>query len=213
LEKLRSYAEEAIKYAQQLVLMQHNKGNGWQPFKGFQVHDKVWLEGKNLQLSHPSAKLAAKWYGLFTVSKVISPVVYQLVLPMSWKIFNTFHVSLLSPYKEMGQHGSNFTEPPLELIKGVKEYEVESILGQQTYGWWKKKQYLVKWKGYSDMHNSWELAKNVNAPELVKEYHACHPAQIRKLSYKKGAKPYNRTMPSIPVYISSSELYDYNFSA
>ena len=120
------------------------------------------------------------------MSKVISPVVYQLVLPMSWKILNTFHASLLSPYKEMGEHGPNFTEPPPELIEGAEEYEVESILGQCTYGQWKKKKYLVKWKGYSDAHNSWELAKNVNAPELVKEYHRCQPAQVRETSYKRG---------------------------
>ena len=192
------------------LTLQCNKTNWRRPFQGFQVNDKVWLEGKNLRLSHPSAKLAAKRYGPFTVSKVISPVVYQLVLPTSWKIFNTFHASLLSPYKEMGEHGPNFMEPPPELIKGAEEYKVESILGQCTYGRWKKKQYLVKWKGYSDAHNSWELAENVNAPELVKEYHGRQPTQVREVTYKRGRKPYERTMPSIPLRISNSELADYN---
>jgi hypothetical protein len=56
------------------------------------------LEGTNLHLSHPTAKLAPKRYGPFQVTKVISPVVYQIKLPIGWKIFNTFHVSLLSPY-------------------------------------------------------------------------------------------------------------------
>ena len=101
-------------------------------------------------------------------------------------------------------------EPPPELIKGAEEYEVESILGQRTYGRWKKKQYLVKWKGYSDAHNSWELAENVNTPELVQEYHARRPAQTRELSYKRGRKPYERAMPSIPLRISNSELANYN---
>ena len=83
---------------------------------------------------HLSAKLATKWYGPFIVSKVILPVVYQLVLPTSWKIFNTFHASLLLSYKETGEHGPNFMEPPSKLIKGAEEYEVKSILGQCTYG-------------------------------------------------------------------------------
>ena len=96
-------------------------------------------------------------------------------------------------------------------IEGAEEYEVESILGQRTYGQWKKKQYLVKWKGYSDAHNSWELAENVNAPELVKEYHGRQPAQTREITYKRGRKPYKRAMPSIPLRISNSELADYNF--
>ena len=111
----------------------------------------------------------------------------------------------------MDEHGPNFTEPPPELIEGAEEYEVESILGQRTYGRWKKKQYLVKWKGYSNAHNSWEPAENVNAPELVKEYHGCQPAQARETSYKRGRKPYERAMPSIPLHISNSELADYNF--
>ena len=64
LEELRGRAQEAIKHAQQLVLLQHNKTNGQQPFQGFQVNDKVWLKGKNLRLSHPLAKLAMKRYVL-----------------------------------------------------------------------------------------------------------------------------------------------------
>ena len=88
---------------------------------------------------------------------------------------------------------------------------MESILGQRTYGRWKKKQYLVKWKGYSDAHNSWEPAENVNAPELVKEYHGRQPARARETSYKRGRKLYERTMPSIPLCIFNSELADYNF--
>ena len=110
----------------------------------------------------------------------------------------------------MGEHGPNFMEPPPELIEGAEEYKVESILGQRTYGWWRKKQYLVKWKGYSDVHNSWEPAENVNAPELVQEYHASQPAQARELLYKRGRKPYERAMPSIPLHISNSEPADYN---
>lgn len=63
------------------------------------------------------------------VTKVISPVVYRLQLPPSWKVFDTFHVSLLSPYKETEQHGTNFLEPPPEVVEGTEEYEVEVILG------------------------------------------------------------------------------------
>ena len=81
-----------------------------------------------------------------------------------------FHASLLSPYRETDEHGVNFLEPPPNMIEGEEEYEVEQILGQCTYGCCKKKQYLIKWKGYSAMHNSWEPAKNIHAPELVKRY-------------------------------------------
>ena len=42
-------------------------------------------------------------------------------------------------------------------------------------------QYLIKWKGYSDAHNSWEPKENVNAPTLLAAYHEWNTAAIRKL--------------------------------
>jgi hypothetical protein len=68
---------------------------------------------------------------------------YHLTLPPSWKIHNIFHVSLLTPYKEMEEHGMNFTEPSPELIKEHEEYEVEQILASRLFGRWKKLQYLI----------------------------------------------------------------------
>ena len=43
--------------------------------------------------------------GPFTITNVTSHVAYQLNLPRNWKIHNVFHASLLSPYKEMEEHG------------------------------------------------------------------------------------------------------------
>jgi hypothetical protein len=40
--------------------------------------DQVWLEGKNLRISQPTAKLAPRRHGPFKVIKVLSPVSYQL---------------------------------------------------------------------------------------------------------------------------------------
>ena len=208
LKQLRERARQVIINAQQMVLQQRNRVTGQRMFQGFNVGDKVWLDGTNLRLSHPSKKLAAKQYGPFTVTRVISPVVYCLALPLSWKIFDTFHASLLSPYKETPEHGTNFTEPPPDLVDGAKEYEVEAVLGQQTYGRGKKKQYLIKWKGYSDAHNSWEAATDVNAPELVKEYLTTQPTQIRIIQDKRLGEVDTQGMPpSIPHRLSSSEYF------
>jgi hypothetical protein len=93
-----------VHHAQRLVIIQGERKRGKRTFKPYQVGDKVRLKGTNLKLSHPSAKLAARRYGPFIVSKVISPVVYRLELPPAWKIFNTFHAALLSPYKETEEH-------------------------------------------------------------------------------------------------------------
>ena len=111
----------------------------------------------------------------------------------------------------MAEHGPNFPEPPPKLVNGVKEYEVEAILGQWVYGQWKKKQYLIKWKGYSDVHNSWESEGGVNAPELVKEYLASHPAHICSLANKRGTKLYDKNMPNQLLHHLSSVKYFYGF--
>ena len=148
-----------------------NQKKGERHYKGFKQGDKVWLEGTNLRLSHPTAKLAPKRYGPFTVTRVISPVVYWLELPGHWKIHNVFHSSLLTPYRETPEHGENFTQPPPELVEGEEEYEVNRIMNSRRHGRTKKLQFLIHWKGYSSAHNSWEDVADVHAPEKLEEYY------------------------------------------
>jgi hypothetical protein len=94
----------------------------------FKEGDQVWLEGHNLHLDQPSAKLAPKRHGPFRIKQVLSPIMYQLTLPHQWKIHNVFHVDLLTPYNKTDFHGPNYTRPPPDLIKDNEEYKVEQIL-------------------------------------------------------------------------------------
>jgi hypothetical protein len=75
----------------------------------YKAGDQVWLEGKNLKLPHQITKLVLKRYGPFKIIKEISPVVYQLHLPPTWTIHDTFHTSLLLPYSETPSYGPNFS--------------------------------------------------------------------------------------------------------
>lgn len=97
----------------------------------FKEGDLVWLEGRNLHLDQPSIKLAAKHHGPFPVVQVLSPLTYCLALPIQWKIHPVFHVDLLTPYKGMVFHGTNYTRPPPDLIDGEEEFEVECILNSR----------------------------------------------------------------------------------
>jgi hypothetical protein len=106
---------------------------------------QVWLEGKNLKLPYQSTKLVPKRYGLFRIIREVSPVVYQLNLPVTWGIHNMFHASLLLPYHETTQHGLNFSWPPPDLIAGEAEYEVEAIRNHWNFGCSHALQYLIKW--------------------------------------------------------------------
>jgi hypothetical protein len=137
-------------------------------YKPFYEGEKVWLEGTHLRLPYDTMKLAPRWYGHFKVAAKISDVAYRLQLPDTWKIHDVFHASLLTPYKETEKHSPNFLEPPPELIEGEPEWEVEQILGDRTYR--RKKQFLIRWKGYVPAHDSWADESDINAPDLLMDY-------------------------------------------
>jgi len=54
---------------------------------------------------------------------------------------------------------------------------VEEILDSCWH--WRKFQFLIKWKGFSREHNSWEVASDVKAPDLITEYYQKYPATPR----------------------------------
>ena len=54
------------------------------------------------------------------------------------------------------------------------EWEVDEVLDS-----WQQKnrglQYLLQWKGYSDLHDTWTKAEWINADELLGTFHECYP--------------------------------------
>ena len=97
-------------------------------FTPFEVNDKVWLEAWNLKRNIINPKFAPKREGPFKITKVLSPLSYQLQIPRYWKIHPVFHALLLTPYRENEIHGPNFPEPPPDLINEEEEYEIEQTL-------------------------------------------------------------------------------------
>jgi hypothetical protein len=151
--------------------------------------DLVWLEGKNLRINHPTAKLAPRRHGPFKINQVMSAVNYRLELPTQWSIHPVFHIDLLTPYKETIMHGPNFTQPAPELIDGEEEYSVEKILDSRHFGRRWRLQYLVKWEGYPDAENMWVDKDDVFADDKVREFKASNPdsaTHIRSTSVAKS---------------------------
>jgi len=107
--------------------------NGLPPSQ-YKVGQKVWLDATHLKLPHQKAKLTPKRLGPFNITKEISPVAYQLALPINWRIHDVFHTSLLNPYHETTVHGPNFTRPPPDLIEGEEEFKVERIVAHRLFG-------------------------------------------------------------------------------
>src|SRR6266702_1815779 len=134
----------------------------------YQEGDLVWLEGRHLRTNQPTAKLAPKRHGPFPIVQVMSSVNYQLKLPTQWSIHDVFHIDLLTPYRETDVHGSNYSRPPPDLVDNEEEYEVEKILDARQFGRGRKRQYLIKWKGYPDSDNEWVDHRDVHAPEAIR---------------------------------------------
>ena len=178
----RRQALEFIRKAQELLTRVSSR------FTPYQEGNQVWLDARNLHTSCPSTKLAPHRYGPFPVTKVISRTSFQLKLPPQWKIHPVFHVSLLTPYKETKEHGVNFPEPPPDLVDRQPEWEVEQILGVRCRR--NQLQYLIRWKGFSDAHESWEPATHINADQLIRNFHKEHPLAIRTTT---GLKNHTQT--------------------
>jgi hypothetical protein len=159
--------------------------------------DLVWLEGKNLCINQPTAKLAPRRHGPFKVIQVMSAVNYRLELPTQWSIHPVFHTDLLTPYKETIMHGPNFTRPTPELIDGEEEYSVEKILDSRRFGRRRQLQYLVKWEGYPDADNMWVDKDDVFADDKIREFKNSNPeseTHIRNTLFAKYPHPSTPTL-------------------
>ena len=141
-------------------------------------------------------KLVPKHHGPFPIRRVLLPIDCQLTLLEQWNIHDVFHIDLLTPYRETEFHHANYNRLPPDLMGEEEQYEVEQVLDERIYGHWKKKQYLVKWKGYPDSDNQWLDAKDMeNAQELIAEFHSSNP----KLSSR-----IRRTFECLSILYSSS---------
>ena len=165
----RNKALAAHELAQQ-VMAAHT----WHRFIPFKKGEKVWLEARNLKCSDINPKFASKREGPFTITKVLSPITYQLRLPKTWKIHTVFHTTLLSSYRENDVHGPNFPASPPDLIAGEEEYEIDRILYHRGSPSWQS--FLIWWKGYLAKEDSWVPEQDLkNAKSTLNNYRKWHP--------------------------------------
>ncbi len=178
----------------------------------YQEGDLVWLEGCHLRTNQPTAKLAPKRHGPFQVIQVMSPVNYRLKLPTQWSIHDVFHIDLLTPYRETDIHRSNYSRPAPDLIDNEEEYEVEKILDTWQFGRGRKRQYLIKWKGYPDSDNEWVDHKDVHAPEAIREFKDSRTALDRHI--RRGTMGKYPVIPlSIPTTTTHSSPMSHDTNA
>jgi len=126
LDAMREAMRENMKAAQTRMAKYYNqKVDNKEP--QFKVGDWVMVNAKKIKSKRPSNKLDFKLMGKFEIEKLCGTNAYRLKLrPLSGKIHQVFHVSLLEPYCQSTIPGRRSpTPPPVDLEQ--QEYVIEKI--------------------------------------------------------------------------------------
>jgi hypothetical protein len=106
---------------------------------------------------------------------------YKLELPENLRVYLTFHVSLLKSVTRNASRPNreHNSRPPPDLVHNEPKVEVEAVLkSRQLRG--RKREYLVKWKGYHPIEASWVNESDMeHAQKAIEEFHT-RPAKKRR---------------------------------
>ena len=168
-QKILDFAKSNIALAQETQEYYTNQSRAEAP--RYKVGDEVWLDTRNITTERPAKKLDDKYKGPFTVTRVGTHTV-TLDLPKTWKIFNTFHNSLVR-LKEGDSYPGQDQVNNLEAPKGdegevvLDEFEAgeehidwhfEKILDSRKNRRTKKLQYKIQW---SNSNPTWQPCEDV----------------------------------------------------
>lgn len=122
----------------------------------------MFLNSHNPKLKHLwSRKLLPPWARPFIAKCHITLIAYHLELPDSLQTINpVFHISNLIRYRT--DDGCQ-PPPPLTELEGELKYEVKEILDEsiREIGRHNRIEYLIHWRGYDHVHDSWEPIPNL----------------------------------------------------
>lgn len=170
--------EEHIQAAKKCLMQAQDRQKAYADTKrrdvSFAVGQLVLLSTKNIKLKKTAdmvRKLMPKWVGPFRVLEHVGPVAVRLELPAHLKIHPVFHVSLVKEYRS---DGALQPLPPMDFIDNDPVYKVDRLLSSRVRkrGSRRVTEYLVRWEGYSPMHDSWEPAVNILDKSLIADFKA-----------------------------------------
>jgi len=188
---------EAKQHLERARERQRDYANKFRRDVRYEVGDRVYLSTENLKIPGPSRKLQGKRLGPYKVSKVLSPVLYELELPEQMQIIKKFHVSLLHPFEESpAEFGDRVTAPPAPIgyARGDGIYLVDSVIGRKwdliegkTSPEWL---YQILWLGYPPEEATWEPRRQLaSIRDYIDEYDAQHPLKRGEPALPAWPKP------------------------
>ena len=147
----------------------------------FKPGNWVYLDVWDIKTTHLSPKLLYCRLGPFKIECQVGLLAYYLKLPHRIRqLHPVFNVVKLSAAPEDPIPGRQLQALLLPIVIDG-EAEWEEILDSHWHQ--RRFQFLIKWKGFSREHNSWEVASNVKVPDFVAEYYWKHPATLRHICW------------------------------
>jgi len=162
-------AKSTICKAQEDMICYYNQRRSLAPV--FKLGDQVYLDASDIRTTCLSPKLSHHRLGSFKIERQVGPLAYHLKLPHRMRQLHLmFNIIKLSAAPEDLIPGRKPQAPPPPIVVDRElEWEVEEILDSHWHQ--RRFQFLIKWKGFSKEHNSWEVAFDVKVPDLVAEYY------------------------------------------
>jgi hypothetical protein len=159
------------------------------PAPKFEVGKKVFLNASDISTTCPTKKFAHRYLSPFEVVHPVGSHAYRLKLPKSMsQIHPVFHVVKLMPVPPDPIEGRCAKPPPPpEIVGGGEErYEVEEVIDSRL--WYRRLQYLVRWKDYGHEENLWIAEGDLDVLDLIAEFYRTHlnaPKWISTLNFER----------------------------
>ena len=172
MQEVWEFTRAEIAKSQQIQVRAANKKQKASP--EYRIGDLVWLSTKNIHTERPSKKLDHKKIAPYKATGLVGSL-YRLDLPVSMRIHDVFHPSLLRPVAEDPLPGQHNDSPPPVVVNDKKEWEVNDILDARKHG--RRVLFKVKWKDY-DEDRQWYPSTNFdNAKEVVEDFYKQNPTK------------------------------------
>ncbi len=125
--------------------------------------NKAYLLRRNIKTKRSSNKLNHTKLESYKILEIKESINYKLDLSASIRIHSIFHICLL---KSADSNASIQTESSeIDSESQNVEYEVENILNRQNIK--DQSHWLVKWKDYEHIENTWESKKNLKNCQML----------------------------------------------
>jgi len=207
IKKVHEEAGAALKKIQEDMKRQADGGR--KETEDWKKRDRVLLSTKDLVFKErPARKLVDQYIGPYIIEEVVSTNAVKLRLPTSMRIHPVVNVSQIVQYKKQVEGQKKEEGKPIE-IEEVKEWEIEKILNKRKIRGVDK--YLVRWKGFTAEHDTWERKEDLgNVREVLEEFEGRMNVEVKRQEKLDMAEEKDFRRGELPGKFTAKMLYGWD---